>query len=65
MNCYKKEDDGKEEGTGNEDQPGAVNLYRIAGVHKGSLDEPGQAQAQHVKNIWAHNVGHGHVSFSW
>lgn len=63
MNGYKKEDDGKEECTGNEDQSSAVDLYGVVGVHKGSLDEPRQAQAQHVENIRAHNVGHGHVSF--
>lgn len=65
MNGYKKEDDGKEECAGNEDESGAVDLYGVAGVHEGGLDEPGQAQAQHVKNIRAHNVGHGHVGFPW
>lgn len=65
VNGYKKEDDGKEERAGNEDQPRAVDLHGVVCVHKGSLDEPGQAQAEHVENIRAHNVGHGHVSFPW
>lgn len=63
MNGYKKEYNGKEERGGNEDQSGTVDLYRVVGVHKGSLDEPRQAQAQHVENIRAHYVGHCHVSF--
>lgn len=40
MNRHKKKDDGKEECAGNEDQSSAVDLYRVVGVHKGSLDEP-------------------------
>lgn len=63
MNSYEKEDDGKEECAGNEDQSGAIDLHGVVGVHKGGLDEPWQAQAQHVENIRAHDVGHRHVSF--
>lgn len=48
---HEKEDDGKEQGGGNEDQPGAVHLHGVVGVHKGGLDEPRQAKAQHVKNV--------------
>lgn len=63
MNRDKKEDDRKEECGGNEDQSSAVDLYRVVGVHKCSLDEPRQAKTEHVEYIWTHNVGHGHVSF--
>lgn len=65
VNCYEEEDDGEKEGAGNENQSGAVHFHRVTGVHEGSLDKPGQTQAQHVKHIGAHNVGHGHVSFPW
>lgn len=65
MNGYKKEDDWEEERAGNEDQSSAVDLHRIVCVNKSSLDEPRQAQAQHVEYVGAHDVGHGHVSFPW
>lgn len=61
MNGYKEEDDGEEQRAGNEDQSGAIDLHGVVGVHEGGLDEPRQAQAQHVKDIGAHDVGHGHV----
>lgn len=61
MNGYKEEDDGKEQRAGNEDQSGAVDIYGVFGVHEGGLDKPGQTQAQHVKDVGAHYVGHGHV----
>lgn len=65
MNGYEEEDDGQEQCAGDEDQSGAVDVHGVVGVHEGGFDEPGQAQAQHVEDIGAHDVGHGHVGLAW
>lgn len=63
MNSHEEKDDGKQQSGRNEEQPGAVDLHGVVGVHEGGLDEPRQAQTQHVEHVRAHDVRHGHVGF--
>lgn len=64
VNGHEEEDDGEQQRAGHEDQTAAVDLHRRPSVHKHRLDEPRQTQTQHVEDVRAHDVGHGHVSFT-
>lgn len=64
VNSQEEEDDGEQQRTGHEDQTSAVDLHWRSSVHKHRLDEPRQTETQHVEDVGAHDVGHGHVSLT-
>lgn len=64
VSCQEEDEDGQEERGCGEDQTGAVHHHRCRRGYERRADEPRHAQAQHVKHIGTHDVGHSHVSFT-